>query len=147
MRSVEDKHIRQGLSTDDTLSDNEATVLSCPTCGESYLHHEDVHILTYHKEDGPVGTRVSVYKGTEIVTEVGVDISHLNYSRRRDSIVITMSCESCDWVASAPFIMVQHKGITYTHMPQLQEVFMEQKVRDGYASSDEISWLTKRTVI
>jgi hypothetical protein len=128
--------------------------LKCPTCKQySGLHHRDVHILDPKHEDAKVGTRTSVYRSASGVMTVEQpvavrqsyeDISHLNISSRRGSIVIVFDCENC----STPYTLTieQHKGQTYIAQQNIHDVFVEQRIRDGLGSDDDVAYLAARTL-
>ena len=83
--------------------------LECPRCGGIYLPQESVAAIFRDREDGP-GTLAESRKGEVTVRR----LSDSEIPGRRDSIVITFSCETCGEGAPASALQImQHKGSTF----------------------------------
>jgi hypothetical protein len=92
--------------------DGDVSRLSCPNCGEDYLHHVGVVVFD-RAEDAPRVTRTSIrdgHVGSHIVAGDGE-----NPSGRRDGVVIHFTCEQCKAGDVFPMELriAQHKGFTY----------------------------------
>jgi len=87
------------------------SILHCPFCGFSYLHHGGVEVFNREFEDSEKGSH------TYVSGNGGITYSHLgpmvpgNPSPRRDGVLIRFTCEACD----DPLVLAiyQHKGQTY----------------------------------
>jgi hypothetical protein len=91
------------------LDDN---VLSCPNCGEQYLHHEKVELFMPKHEDTNDGVHTVIDNG--YVTTDG-DCAGNPSPRCRDGIVIEFSCEFCNDEGGRlkqKLVIFQHKGLT-----------------------------------
>ena len=88
----------------------EDTILKCPRCNDTYLHHAHVVVNERDHEDGP-GTHYTI-RGKELsVSRKGV------HDGRRNDLRIGFWCEICDEESDgmAPpleLVIRQHKGVT-----------------------------------
>jgi DNA-directed RNA polymerase subunit M/transcription elongation factor TFIIS len=83
--------------------------LSCPYCGNGYMHHKDVVIYNREKEDSNQGLAVQV---TPEAVTTSDDLSG-NPSARRNGVIIHFECENCS--NRYELALHQHKGVTYLH--------------------------------
>lgn len=81
-------------------------ILSCPGCGEEYLHHRTIKVFE-RSEDSKTGIHV-VIKGENVA--VDTDLAG-NPSSRRNGLLIEFDCEHC--LAKPVLSIEQHKGSTY----------------------------------
>jgi len=92
---------------DDTLSIENQPDLTCPRCGEQWLHHGEVRVYSRPIEDGQEQeTRISHY-GRVFVDPYN---KRDNPSARRDGLTIDFWCESCR--EGSTLTIAQHKGMT-----------------------------------
>ncbi len=102
------KRYKHPIDISDELSDlSRVSVLLCPLCKESALHHGTVGVFSRDFEDSEVGLRTTA--GRNVITDksmIGIP------SSRRDGIRIEMECENC---GELPFDLglAQHKGATF----------------------------------
>lgn len=96
------------------------TWLSCPECGEPYLHHLGIELFN-RKEDSGDGLHISAsvsddfyfnqveeFKYDENIIKVDSDLSR-NPSLRRGGIIIKFACDHC---GPHELTISQHKGLT-----------------------------------
>jgi ribosomal protein S27AE len=93
---------------DDTLSIENQPDLTCPRCGEQWLHHGEVRIYSRPIEDGPVQETIIGHHGNVMVAPRYA--GYKNPSGRRDGIAIDLWCESCG--EGSTLAIAQHKGMT-----------------------------------
>lgn len=80
--------------------------LTCPHCGGTHLHHQQVTVYSRPGEDGP-SYAVRVQDATvEWATPVNG-----NPSARRGGVAILFRCEDC--AVMHELALAQHKGTTY----------------------------------
>ncbi len=79
----------------------------CPHCGFDFLHQEKVEVW-FRDEDADMALHTICGEGITFFTE---DSSLGNPSPRRDGIVVSFFCESCD--AKSHLMIYQHKGQTF----------------------------------
>ena len=84
---------------------NERTPLQCPSCGDSFLHHGEVHVYARPQEDGP-GHRVVIWENGDVEKMPAAG----GFAGRRNDLRIRFTCETC--VAVSWLFIVQHKGHT-----------------------------------
>ena len=95
--------------------------LSCPRCSEGMLRSKAVTVYDREPDDEMVA-RTVVQSG--LVSSTVMPSSDENPSRRRHGIVISFSCETCDFEKPAPtieLVVLQHKGMTqigWRHAPR-----------------------------
>jgi hypothetical protein len=90
------------------------SVIKCPRCDQSYLHHEDIVVFD-RGEDVPTLTQTKILGGKVEVDTVPSKTSG-NPSGRRDGLVIGFTCESCEASGATGTIeltIAQHKGETF----------------------------------
>jgi hypothetical protein len=94
--------------------------LSCPHCGEGYLHHGD--IIVYQRGEDAAQTQVVRIgmepgsRGYDPVVSVRRELSEKcgNPSSRRDGFAISFSCECCEeGQREFELTFAQHKGATH----------------------------------
>jgi len=91
----------------------EYSVLTCPRCGEHYLHHRGVTAFDRGEDDDTV-TKTVVTTGTTTAQQVSSEGSG-NPSKRRHGLSIQFECECCGGNAADDIIemtIAQHKGCT-----------------------------------
>jgi len=91
-------------------------VLSCPVCGEDYLHHFGVEIFRRDCEDSKTGTRIAVFGESAPIMDG--DVSKCP-SPRRDGIKIAFWCEIC--TSYSVMLIYQHKGRTFKEWEEKSE--------------------------
>jgi hypothetical protein len=84
--------------------------LVCPNCGDEYLHHHSIKVYCRDKEGVEAGLMTEISCGATTITR-NMDG---NPSKRRDGIVITFECETCDHKSN--MLIVQHEGQTFFSM-------------------------------
>ena len=87
-------------------------VLSCPNCGENWLHQCGVDVFCRNSEDEEQGLHASVDYSGEVSIDGDTSTNSGNPSRRRDGIKIQFSCEQCSDSIEDTFELriAQHKG-------------------------------------
>jgi hypothetical protein len=80
------------------------TPCPCPSCGSSYLHHDEIKVFS-RPEDAPAVTETTVSdRGCTVMETDGA----LNPSERRGGVAIQFWCEEC---SARPVLKIaQHKG-------------------------------------
>ena len=86
----------------------QSDILICPNCSGENLHQERVTAYFRH-EDSDVGMVAEVDRDT-VRADANGDCLTGNPSSRRDGMVISFSCESCNVMPS--LAIIQHKGVT-----------------------------------
>ena len=81
------------------------TAIDCPCCLGNNLHQKSVSVF-FRNEDSPDG----IFKKVDLT---GVEYAHpsKNPSPRRDGMLISFFCETCD--SDPELAIYQHKGSTY----------------------------------
>ena len=90
----------------DLFANGYAAELVCPSCGNNYLHHEQVEMFDCG-EDAKHGLHVTV-GGGYVTTDTSLEG---NPSARRHGLKIQFECEGCE--AKPTMSIYQHKGNTY----------------------------------
>lgn len=99
---------------------NQDLALECPSCGDTYLHHEVVEVYQRESEDAPRGLHVTVGSPA-----MAIDTAQDgNPSRRRNGLRIRFRCEGCE--AEPALVIEEHKGQTFMG-------WEEEFVHDGQA--------------
>ena len=90
-----------------TWNINYEKAFKCPICGGENLHHDAVDVYFRKHEDAPEGMFIRCADDASIksISPEG------NPSNRRDGLVITFWCESCD--DRPQLAILQHKGTTF----------------------------------
>ena len=90
-----------------TWNINYEKAFKCPSCGGENLHHDAVDVYFRKHEDAPEGMFIRCADDASIksISPEG------NPSNRRDGLVITFWCESCD--DRPQLAILQHKGTTF----------------------------------
>jgi hypothetical protein len=87
--------------------DGENDILTCPSCGYTYMHHVGVEVFDRDREDSETGLHLSVEPGGV----VRMDTKQAgNPSSRRDGVRIYLWCEGCP--EKSVLTIAQHKGLT-----------------------------------
>ena len=86
----------------------EHIVLYCPNCGDEYLHHGVIEVLSRAKEDGD-GVRTVVAQDGSTAFD-GLPANSPLWSGRRDEIRFEVGCECCG--GRSEVLIMQHKGRT-----------------------------------
>lgn len=102
---------------------NDYNILNCPACNGECLHQERVTAY-FRNEDSDVGMVADIDRET-VRADANGDCIRGNPSARRDGIVISFSCETCDVMPR--LAIIQHKGTTY-----FEWVDSNQKTKFGY---------------
>jgi hypothetical protein len=87
--------------------------LTCPQCGDGWLHQCGVDVFVRHGEDSPEGQHIDANYGEGVEISKAVSSSDGNPSRRRDGIKIQFWCEHCSPANQEPhheLVIEQHKG-------------------------------------
>jgi hypothetical protein len=84
--------------------------LACPNCGDEYLHHQSIEVYCRDKQDAESGLMTEISGGVTTITR---DMKG-NPSQRRDGIIITFDCETCDH--KSKILIVQQEGKTFFSM-------------------------------
>lgn len=87
---------------------NSENEILCPDCGNNYMHHTSVNVITRDSEDSSGTSALSTAEGVS-VSRVAADKIY----GRRDVIEIELWCESCGEGAPRKKLVInQHKGNT-----------------------------------
>jgi hypothetical protein len=86
----------------------EFSLLACPACGYTYLHHDEIKVFDRRLEDSRTVTETTV-SGLRCTVET--TDGALNPSSRRDGVAIQFWCEECP--ARPVLKIAQHKGETH----------------------------------
>jgi len=96
------------------------SILTCPRCGESYLHHIETNVYE-RGEDDKTGVHIKIRK-SKVIVDNNMDG---NPSRRRHGMIIGFYCEHCNNDKRTDLIMFsisQHKGQTFIEIENSPEV-------------------------
>lgn len=90
-----------------TWNINYEKAFKCPSCGGENLHHDAVDVYFRNHEDAPEGMFIRCADDTSIksISPEG------NPSYRRNGLVISFWCETCD--DKSQLAIQQHKGTTF----------------------------------
>lgn len=110
--------------------------LTCPHCGNNYLHHGEVTVF-FRNEDEPLVVVTRIEGGSASVDVVPTPASG-NPSSRRDGLTVNFWCEGCG--RSSELTIAQHKGISLLawREPKQQDNFRPLNVEVTNAIFDEI---------
>ena len=111
------KRVKTRVKTSE--ASDEYDFLTCPKCGENYLHQHSVTEYFRRGEDGPTTAMELCGLTTRIPSENAED---RNPSSRRDGIRVSFFCECCSEPDSEgnrnfvkpdiELVLAQHKGFT-----------------------------------
>lgn len=104
-----------------TKLDGDISILYCPRCGGTNLHHGPIAVYERYGEDSETSFKTTVFN-KDVEQDVVRSKSSLNPSSRRDGIVIVFSCEECSQGEDIlELTIAQHKGETHLAWRYLQE--------------------------
>lgn len=99
----------------------EGRLLICPSCGDSYLHHANVHVWQ-RDEDQKEGTLI-VSTRNETITSNNYPMSGCP-SPRRNAVAIQFWCECCHNINQLN--IYQHKGETFMEWQWISKLDCEE---------------------
>jgi hypothetical protein len=85
------------------------TNLTCPSCGESYLHQGTIEV--YNRNEDAEKVRCVVVDGSSVFSEELPSEHSNNPSSRRHGCIIHFECEHCINI-DLKLTIAQHKGVT-----------------------------------